>query len=175
MINKIVHLTLHPVFPDLAIRGPELQKLWVQFSDLSVQKGTSDLQLCSLVKQGLVFDRPLKRLQELKSAPSKHLYKVSYTRVSDKPGALNAVKTREIQSMYEFCLEKYSIILEHILNQFSSKDEFTNKYTNAQLLLADLKNPRPEWLPKTDEPLKIKKETTRVYRDREIYDGHFGG
>ena len=170
-----VHLTLRPVFPRLAINGPEQQEIWVQFTDLFVQKGTSGLQLCSLLKQGIIFDRSLKRLQELKSEPPKHIFKVIHTNFSHKPGRGISVKTREIQAMYEFCLEKHSIILENILNQFSSKDEFTNKYTNAQLLLADLKNPRPEWLPKTDEPLKIKKETTRVYRDREIYDGHFGG
>jgi hypothetical protein len=175
MKSKFVHLTLHPVFPELAIRGPELQKIWVQFSDLSVEKGTSDLELCSLVKKGLIFDRPLKRLRELKSIPSKHLYKVTYTRVSDNPGGLNSVKTREIQSMYEFCVEKYSIILENILNHLPSKDEFTIRYTNVELLLGDIKSRKPEWLPEIDEPQKRTQESTRVYRDREIYDGHFGG
>jgi len=173
--ENYIHLVLAPVFSKRAISGEGDIKMWARYLDLNVVKPETCISICSKIRNAPVFDRPLKRIKNLKTPPSKHLFKVVKVQNLTKPGSLTDVKTREIQAIYDFCGVKHHFILEGILNEFVSLDKFEDRFPSLEHVEDALANPEPHWLPK---PLPNQKRVTdshKVYRDKNHFPGHFGG
>ena len=174
-MEKYIHLDLEPIFPGRAIFKKEMKLVWARFLDLRVEKGETDISLCSRFRNGLVFDKSFERIKHLKTQPSQHLYRIVQVKSLRNPGSLVNVKTREIQAIYEFCLSEYHLLMEGILKSSAPLQDFEKRYPTIGAIEQALKEPDPSWMPQKQPTAKPKRESTRVFRDPNVYPGHLGG
>jgi len=174
-MEKYIHLDLEPIFPGRAIFEKEMKLVWARFLDLRVEKGETDISLCSRFRNGLVFDKSFERIKHLKTQPSQHLYRVVQVKSLRNPGSLVNVKTREIQAICDFCYLEHHFLMEGVLRDCPKLQDFEDRYKTIDLLEEALKKPDPSWLPQRKPTFKPARESTRVFRDPNIYPGHLGG
>lgn len=173
--ESYIHLFLTPVFPKRALSGEGTVKMWARFLDLNTVEDETCISFCAKIRNSYVFDRPFKRIKDLKTAPSKHLYKVVQVQSLTKPGNLTEVRTREVQAIYDFCILKHHFVMEGILKEFPGLDKFEERFSSLELVEDALANPEIHWLPKPAPNQKRVKDSNRVYRDKNHLPGHFGG